>query len=226
MSAIHWSETQNEIRSRYGLVATALHLTRIENLDGILREGAILSKTGMAGREFRDISAANVQATRATKRVPCSGRILHDYVPLFVSFKAPMVASLQEQNQRLVYIAFSQCLFQRHPGTIITNGNAASAATVFREFQAIEDLELLDRSIVQKTVGYAGDAEKARKKAAEILVPDRLSVEEIRFLVFFDEAGVAEGLEIAQRHGKDFAAFPNKGWFFTRAITMPPEGSP
>lgn len=222
---VFWSRTQNEIRARFGIVATALHLTKIENLEGIFREGAILSKTRMAGRRFQDISDPGIQETRATKTVPCSGRVLHDYVPLFVSYKAPMVAKLQGENQRLVYIAFSQCIFSRYPGTIITDGNAAAASTVFREFNSIEDLEILDFNIIQKTVGYARDDEKARRKAAEILVPDRLLIEEIRFLTFFDEASRAEGLDISQSCGKNFATLVNKGWFFTTPTTMPPEGS-
>lgn len=212
---ITYSALQTEIRQRYNIVPTAFHLTRIENLKSIFTDGFIYSKTKMRGRQFTDISNQNVQDIRAQKQIPQSGRILHDYVPLFVSYKAPMVASLQQHNEQLVYLEFSLDLFSRYVGTILADDNAAITNTQFHAFNSIDALTALDFSIIQKTVGYASDSEKARKKSAEVLVPDQISANEIQRLAFFSSTSRAEGCRILKACGKDIATFYRADWFFT-----------
>lgn len=214
MSNVVYSSTQKEIRQRFNIVPTCLHLTHFQNLESILKDGFIYSKSNMKNKNFIDISAQNVQNIRAEKVTNRLVRSIHDYVPLFVSYKAPMVASLQSQNENLVYIEMGLDIFERNPGTLITDGNAASSNTKFEKFESVDAISILDFRIIQKTVGYANDKEKARKKAAEVLVPDQLSVAEFRRVVCFSDSTSAKACAVIQNCGKVLEALAIKNWFF------------
>lgn len=189
----------DEIRS-LGIYPYALHLTRIENLSGIFQDQKITARNFLTDRSFADISEKSVQDKRSVKIVPCTGRSLHDYVPFFLSFKTPMVASRQTQNDDLVYLQVSLDIFTRIQGCVVTDGNATNSVTKFAPLNEAKDLSILDLGVLYK-LGYAGDKERSRKKAAELLVPDAVPAKEIKSLIFYSESGKAKGLEILKNFG-------------------------
>ena len=190
--------TIDKIR-RLGVYPYAIHLTRIENLRGMCAGGGIMARNCLK-QDFLDISEKSVQSKRATKTVLNTGSSLHDYVPFFLSFKAPMVASRQSQSEDLVYLQINLDIFERISGCVLTDGNATNQVTRFDLFDRAEALKILDLSVLYK-VSYAGDKEKARKKASELLVPKFVPLSEIHTLIFYSEAGKARGLEILGNSG-------------------------
>lgn len=194
-----------------GVMPTALHITKISNLRGILSNKGILSRKKVS--DFNDISNLGVQEIRSTKIVPATNKVVQDYVPFFLSFKAPMIATLQEQNDELVYIQISLDIFSRIDGCILTDGNAANDNTVFEEFKDTNALNILDLSILYK-VRYKDDKEKARKKSAELLIPDFVPQSEFKALIFYSEAGRSQGLEILKNAGINPAIKVFPDYFF------------
>ena len=193
------STVLDQIRS-LGIYPYALHLTRIENLSGICQDGKITARNFLGGRDFTDISEKSVQEKRSSKLVPCTGRPLHDYVPFFLSFKTPMVASRQTQNDDLVYLHVNLDIFSRVKGCVVTDGNATNAVTKFAKLERPKDLAILDLGVLYK-LGSAGDKERSRKKAAELLVPDAVPMAEIKSLLFYSDSGRRKGLEILRNFG-------------------------
>ena len=123
------SETALAIREKFAIPSSALHVTRIENLEGIFSAGKIFSKNSLGARPFLDVSSAHVQLLRS-KLISTTGKVLHDYVPFYLSFKTPMLSAIRDQNEDLVYIRICLDVFERYPGTILSDGNAASSETV------------------------------------------------------------------------------------------------
>jgi ssDNA thymidine ADP-ribosyltransferase, DarT len=195
------------------VVPYASHITRIENLEGIFAGKGLKARAQLASSSYADISEPSVQQIRAQKVVPQTGRRLHDYVPFFLTFKAPMVAMRQTQNDDLVYIQVVLDVFTRISGCVLTDGNAASAESKFELFDRVDALKILDLSVLYK-VKYRGDKELARKKAAELLVPDFVPLAELRTLIFYSEAGRDKGLSIAKKFGIQISVKVMPRYFF------------
>jgi hypothetical protein len=60
---------------------------------------------------------------RAAITLPASQRPLHDYVPLYLGFKTPMVAIKQAHNEDLLFLRFSLGVLVT-PGSVVCDGNA------------------------------------------------------------------------------------------------------
>jgi len=193
------SNAIDQIRA-LGVYPYALHITRVENLQGICEAQGLWARNSVVESTFTDISEPSVQDKRAVKIIPQTGRSLHEYVPFFLSFKAPMVASRQSQNDDLVYLQINLDIFTRIQGCVLSDGNATNATTGFELFDRPEVLKILDLSVLYK-IDYGGDKERSRKKAAELLVPEFVPLSEIRALIFYSDSGAGKGLEILKDFG-------------------------
>lgn len=179
----------------------------------ILQIGGLLTKNRLRAGAYVDISMAEVQERRGEILVLGTDKTLHDYVPFWFTFKTPMMAKVQDKNADLVYLQLSLDFLSRG-NVVIADGNAASSKTVFRLFRSIDDLEILDLSILQKKVDYAGDAERKRKKSAEVLVPDCVDWAEIGTLVCFSDDARRRVLAVLAHFGMKNSVLVRKDWFF------------
>lgn len=202
-----------QIRQRYQL-GPAYHMTHGGNLASIFASGALLSKNSLAGLNVSvvDISNPGIQEWRNQKIVSQANRSIHDYVPLYFGFKTPMVACVQRDNEKIVFLRFSLDILEL-PGVIISDGNARSDSTVFRCFSSIDDLGFLDVRTVLG-VKYANDSEKKRRKQAEVLVPDRLGVQQILDIICYSEAAKRAIERHANNAGLCCKIHVNPGWYF------------
>jgi hypothetical protein len=212
-----------QIYARYQL-SPASHMTHMNNIEAIIRAVELRSYNLMRGHTYQNLANQDVQAGRAAKIVPPTGRPLHDYVPLYFGNRTPMVAVNQQYNEELVFIRFSLDLLAHASvgSVVITDGNARSGSTAFRVFTQLADLDLVDPKAIN-TVKYAGDAELKRRKQAEVLVPDRLSLQHVYdFIVYSADAG-QRLLDIFDRCGTTFRVQISPGnWYFR----TPSQGSP
>ncbi|MCB9084573.1 MAG: DUF4433 domain-containing protein [Bdellovibrionaceae bacterium] len=118
----------------------------------------------------------------------------------------------QDSNPYLVFIRFSLDLLSQG-GIVITDGNARSNNTVFRDFQTIADLDILDVAAI-RTVKYSGQPEAKRKKQAEILVPDRLKTSQILDFICYDQNAKNQILDISKQFGVRKNVKVNPSWYF------------
>lgn len=189
-------------------------MTHLENLSPILHAAAVQSFNKMQGKGYKDLSNPDVQQGRAQIMVPGANRPLHDYVPLYFGFKTPMVAINQDHNPELIFLRVSLDVLAR-PDIVITDGNARTKGTKFREFHTIEDLKILDVKAIQ-SVKYALDTQMKRRKQAEILVPDSLPFSEVLDIICYDLAARTRVLDTLSRFDIRRNVMVNPGWYFKR----------
>lgn len=168
----------------------------------------------MRGHAYFNLANEDVQTGRAAITVEPSGKPLHDYVPLYMGFKTPMVAYNQEYNEQIVFIRYSLDLFTNW-GVVVADGNARSSNTKFKLFQHVDDLEFLDAAAI-RTVKYAHDPELKRKKQAEILVPDRLPISQVLDFICFSLDARNQILAMMRQYGINKPVKVNTGWYFTQ----------
>jgi hypothetical protein len=166
----------------------------------------------MRGQYYTNLANEDVQAGRAAVTINVTNKPLHDYVPLYMGFKTPMVAVNQKHNEELLFLRFSLDILSSG-GVVISNGNARAHETEFRLFKTIDDLKFLDIQSI-RAVKYAHDGEVKRKKQSEVLIPDRLSVASIFEIICFSESAKSRVLAIQQKHGKKVGVKVNTGWYF------------
>lgn len=173
-----------QIRAKYQL-GDVMHMTDVENLESILQEGKIFSNNQMKLRKlaFTDISNESVQFGRAIITVPCTGKLLHDYVPLYWGKKTPMVSALRNLRESLIFMMFSTDLLADY-NCVVSDGNARSCNTAFKEFMQLSDLDILNPRDIN-TVKYASNAEIKRRKQSELLVLEGLPLKHLLYVVCY-----------------------------------------
>lgn len=200
-----------QIKERFSL-GPAYHMTHGKNLPGIFAQGALLARNRVNLTGVTDISNPEIQEWRSRKILDISGRGIHDYVPLYFGFKTPMVAAVQAENEKIVFLRWSLDVLD-NGGVIISDGNARSDTTSFREFKTIEDLGVLDVAAIL-AVKYADDQERKRRKQAEILIPDHLLLASMLDIICFSEPAKCAILRHAKMAGITVQVRVNSGWYF------------
>jgi hypothetical protein len=149
-------------------------ITMISNVPSIMEHG-ILSHQLVSQFWHASIAMAEIQARRATKRVP-GGRPLHEYANLYLCARNPMLYKRKEAHQELCVLRVSTEVLDL-PGVIIADGNAASDYTAFWPSPA--GLSRVDKDLVFAEYWTDEDQirawQKGRVKCAEVLVPDRVA---------------------------------------------------
>lgn len=159
------------LRSR----VTELHyITPVANLGSILARG-VLSHNRVARLPHASVALESVQDRRAGKRVP-RGRLLHDYANLYFDARNPMMYTLKKNSVVPLTIVRLDPAVLDVPGSVITDGNAASFATVF-----LSSPSGLGRLTEDRVYAVSWDHpdpmvknELKRTRCAELLVPDRV----------------------------------------------------
>ena len=114
-------------------VWVAHHMTHFDNLRPIFEAGELRSYNLMRGQSYRNLANEDVQAGRAAIMVSATQKPLHDYVPLYLGFKTPMVAINQNHNEDLLFLRFSLDILATS-GSVVCDGNARSNASKFYLF--------------------------------------------------------------------------------------------
>lgn len=204
-------------------VWVAHHMTHMDNLRPILQSGELQSYNLMRGQSYCNLANEDVQAGRAAITVPASQRPLHDYVPLYLGFKTPMVAINQAHNADLLFLRFSLDVLAT-PESIVCDGNARSSASKFYLFTGPDVFSSLDVTAI-RSVKYVKDPELKRKKQAEVLIPDRLPIAQMLDMICYSESAQTHALSILTEFGIKKAVKVNQGWYFVNSPqTGPKEG--
>ncbi len=196
-------------------------MTHMNNLRPILQAGELRSYNLMRGQSYRNLANEDVQAGRAAITVSASQKPLHDYVPLYLGFKTPMVAINQVYNEDLLFLRFSLDILATS-GSIVCDGNARSNATKFYLFTGPDVFSSLDITAI-RSVKYAKDLELKRKKQAEVLIPDRLPIAQMHDMICFSESAQNRVLSILGEFGIKKAVKVNQGWYFVNSSQAGPK---
>jgi hypothetical protein len=201
-----------QIYSKFQL-GPASHMTHIENVESILRANKLFSYNQIPKERYQCIANDDVQKARSNKIITETQRTIHDYVPLYFGNRTPMVACNQNQNEDLVFLRFSLNLLEIE-GVVITNGNARSVSTQFKLYSQLSDLSFLEPKIINSPK-YKEDAERKRRKQAEILVPDALPLVYLIDFICYTNAKKQRLFEIFERCGKKYPIQVLPGsWYF------------
>lgn len=202
----------SQIAQKYQ-IQRCYHMTHIQNLSSILNAGAIRSYNQMRGHTYLNLSNQDVQAGRAAITIGATGKPLHDYVPLYIGFKTPMVAVNKGHNEDLLFLQFSLDILTSG-GVVIADGNARSTRTQFKVYTQINDFDFLDITAI-RALKYAHDNELARKKQAEVLVPDTLQISQLLYITCYSESAKTRVLEIFSNSGIKVPPIQvNPNWYF------------
>ncbi len=140
------------------------YITSVENVPSIMEHGLLSHRLA---ERYKHVSIANpsVQDVRARKRLP-NGRLLHDYVNLYINARNPMmyVKVRNEDHQQFCVLRVDRTVIGL-PGVIVADGNAATGWTRFDP--PVTGLELIDAEAL-----FAEYWSDGRKCCAEVLVPD------------------------------------------------------
>lgn len=142
------------------------HMTHKNNLAGILQHG-ILSHTDVLVRDdilATDISDAGVQRWRGREE-PANHRVIHDYAPLYINPKNPMLFVRRSLQSEIVILKISPEVLQdgQH---VFSDGNAASRETKFSSSSSI----VTDSIDALNTKYWSNCVDGKRRRCAELLV--------------------------------------------------------
>lgn len=158
------------LRSR----VTELHyITPVANIGSIVTYG-VLSYNLAARLPHASVASEEVQDRRAHRRVP-RGWPLHDYANLYFDARNAMMYKRKDDAIPLAVVRLHPNVLDL-PGSVITDGNAASNDTAF--LHSPSGLARLDEEQVYAQSWDDPDpwikAERKRARCAELLVPNRV----------------------------------------------------
>ena len=142
------------------------HMTHKSNLAGILQHG-ILSHSDVLTRDdvlATDISDPGAQRWR-DREEPANHRAIHDYAPLYINPKNPMLFVRRNLQREIVILKISPRVL--HDGQhVFSDGNAASRQTMFSS-----DSNVVFDSLTALNAEYwANCTDGKRRRCAELLV--------------------------------------------------------
>jgi hypothetical protein len=107
------------------------HMVHLNNLESILRRGALLSKERVQSENihYGSIAEESVQGLRDRVYVWDSPskryRSLHSYVPFYFAGRTPMLYSRIQIQSDILFLSVSRAIL-KDPGVMFTDGNAAN----------------------------------------------------------------------------------------------------
>lgn len=168
---------------RWG-IKSLWHMTHIRNVPSIMRNGLLAHQSPkLQLMNPVDISDPDVQRWR-TRVDPHFSRSLHEYVPLYINPRNPMLYRRREMQRQICFIEISVAALEGRD-FIFSDGNAASNRTHF--YTDISDLRLLPWEVLRSNFWTDFDDGK-RKACSEVLVPDIVEPHFIRAVHCFSAA--------------------------------------
>lgn len=174
----------NTILSQYCLLSL-WHITHKANLWSVCRYGILNHGDAHKRRPaLQDISDPAVQRWR-TKKDPIYHRAIHDYAPLYLNARNPMLYKRKARNSELCLVEVCPTILLTHK-YLLTDGNAASATTSF--YQDYRDLYQLPWDVLHGG-SWRNKLDGKRKMCAEALIFPRVWPVYIKAVHVYDSGG-------------------------------------
>jgi hypothetical protein len=207
-------------------VTAIYHITHVQNLPSIIREGGLHCDAGVDEQcgGHMNIGYPHLKARRLETPVPCGpGGVLGDYVPFYFASRSPMLYVISRggvlgheggQEPVLHLVADAEAVAGAGLGYAFTDGHAAMAISAF--FTDLRDLARVDWAVMRGRYWFdtQEDQDRERRRQAEFLVhrflPWRL-VQEIGVLTAAMRERV-ESLLPGEGHRPSVVVRP--GWYY------------
>ena len=201
------------------------HFTHGSNLRPILGAGAIRAQALAGDETVTDIAEPGIKAKRSRKAVPCApGSFVGDYVPFYFAPRSPMLYSISRGNVTgvdpdqapIVYLVTSS---ERVAGAglpfAFSDGNAATAITEFASNLALL-ATMVDWPLIEERYWHntTEDGDRVRRRMAEFLVLDALSLALVEEVAVFDVRIEARVREILHEAGVEVPVAVRRDWYF------------
>lgn len=156
--------------SRYG-ISTLDHMTHSHNLETIFSHD-LLSHNN----QFKRIDISNREVnSRRDKRENIYGKKIHEYVPFYFNPRNAMMYRNKEED--IVVLGFDSDILDVE-GTLFTDKNAATHGVNF--YNTARDLEKIDWATLYSQSWYNKGTEVKQTMMAEVLIPKRVGIENLR----------------------------------------------
>lgn len=174
-------------------IAELHYITAIDNVASIVQRG-ILSHESSRRLHHRSVASAEVQARRASRKIP-KGLRLHQYANLYFNGRNAMLYRIINDYDEARRVPAEELTLLRVstevldlPGVVITDINAA-ADVAPRWFTVDEGIAMLDHSVV--FAQYWNSYEHKQRMMAEVLVPHRIAPDFIQGAYTASDAAAA-----------------------------------
>ena len=154
------------------------HITHINNLLNISEKGILNHYAAHHyNPKLADISDPNAQKWRENFE-NCFNRRIHEYAPLYISPKNPMLYKRREIQNVLCLVEVSLSVLTKSE-YLITDGNAVSRDTIF--FKNIDSIPSITLDVLNAKYWNDFDDGK-RRKCAEVLIYQNIAPEHIKMI--------------------------------------------
>lgn len=168
------------------MLTKLFHITHLNNVPGIAKHGLLCRKRiHNEAIPYVDISEPSCQARRTQRQVGSQKVDLHEYVPLFLNPRNPMLfrvlRSLRESgyNDELAILEITGEPAQWH-ASLVADGIASSTDTQIFHVQDPDSDQAIDWSAIRCSSWADAPRNVRRKTMAEILVSGKLAPRHIR----------------------------------------------
>lgn len=195
------------------------HMTRVENLDSILRLG-LLSHNLKTKKGLKDVEISNQDVLKHDRTI--FGKHIHDYVRFYLNPKNPMLFWNKSEQKKIAIIKVDIIELAKQYGPdclVISDGNAVSKST---KFKLIKDLKpgFLDIECIYNKKGYWNnyneqDDTGKRKRNAELLLDQALfPIQNASAIIVMTDEAKAQVDDIVNKSGIHITVEVNPNKYF------------
>lgn len=172
----------------------AYHFTLIDNLESIIDSGLLCTNLkNERGISHENIAEHGIQGRRSTMTVPCSeGGFVHDYVPFYFSKKTPMQLGIINKKNvdqpLLIYFAIPIDIIDQKPGVVFSDASAnTDTPPNFYNASSANMLDSLNWTAIDDRKWGCPSDDYRHQKMAELLVPGDIQIDEVSYIVVWNE---------------------------------------
>ncbi|WP_082455900.1 MULTISPECIES: DUF4433 domain-containing protein [unclassified Plantibacter] len=191
------------------------HFTRVENLASIASEGSVLSDESKT--QHLSVANADVKERRRTRLVTApgypEGRTVSSHVPWYFATKSPMLYVVQKNSSDngdgLIFLGMRiGDLVESGLSWCASDANAAAALTQFStDLGTLGDFVDFGLLCQQMWNNTPDDPDRKSRRAAEVLVYDRVPLELVTVVIAQTQPRVSEAKTIlGTQQNRDFRA--------------------
>ncbi len=209
------------------------HITALDNLVRICKEGALVAKNG--GAQYVNIAHQGAQGARGVRSVPTPpGGVIHDYVPFYYAPRSPMLYAINGgrvqgcalKQQDIIHFEFllEDAIADGHP-FVIFDRNAtlpyASAYTSLADLDKVAWDLFFEPPLIGGFCQYFHDrpvppkyADRREKRMAEFLIKHRVMLNRCTRIGVFDTTKQAAARNIVDNAGLRIRVDVRRDWYF------------
>lgn len=202
-----------------GYVFRMMH---VDNLPSVIANGCPCASSAQANGSYTPVGSAEIISRRKLKSVPIDpGGHLGDYVPFYFTARSQMLYNnmtgmgvpRRKPEEIILLVSSVKHLQYRNVSFVFTSGHALMAES--RWYSDPSDLKEIDWNILQRSDFQRTDSDpgKSNRYQAELLVHQRVGVEDLLGLACFDEASKTKYQASAEQAGLKWKVHAKPGWY-------------